>query len=489
MRNLLSKSHLRQLEIFEYLVDYPSISITKLSKFIKVSEKTLRLDIQELNNLIAPSQINASQFSGLSLELSAEASIESIYSLFLFSSTEFLIIEQIFFKKFKTLDHLAESLFISTSTLRRLITTINKHLATIDFQIDSQSLDLIGDENQICNFINYYLEEKYRDSSAIFSKTQIDALSQLLIHISNIGNLPMNYPILERLRMINMIILTRIKNGHHFSYTSKQLNQIPKDIINNPFVQKLFKATFSITLTDNVFYQLFFFFFNKKYCQTFQQLEDLAKQDPATREFVESLIAFLENISADLSIQLKNKNELVVKLYNIDTLHYGDTYILYNKYHTFTQLVTHDYSNLYKFIKKEVSQNLPIKNKNWSKNDINRLFYMLITYWDGLATGIEKKVKVFSVGLFFDTDVKHMNLLKDQLSYFFNNRLTFTIISELTTSDLKANACNFDILLTNLFNIQIENTKTITLPLAIQTSDLKKIDEVYLELLNREQTI
>lgn len=167
----------------------------------------MRQDVQELSILIAPNEIKST-------------SIESIYSLFLFPNTEFLIIEHIFFKKFNALDYLSESLFISLSTLQRTIVTINQTLASLNFQIDSQTFDLVGNESSVCNFMIHYFEEKYRDSFSVFSKLQLKALNKLVIHALNAENITINYPDLEKIRVWSMVILYGIKAGHRFTYSS-----------------------------------------------------------------------------------------------------------------------------------------------------------------------------------------------------------------------------------------------------------------------------
>lgn len=484
MRELLSKPEYRQLQVVEALYNGSSISITNLCKRLDVSDKTLREDIQKLNHLLTPSEINISAVSGLTLVLGNHMSIESIYSRFLDRSTEFKIIEHVFFRDFEALDHLAEHLFISTSTLRRMITNINKNLKLIDFKIDSQTLDLVGDEKKICNFIIHYFDEKYRDSSAIFPNLQLQVINQILLHGLKSKNIPLNYPDLEKLRIWTMVIIYRIKAGHCFTYSKKQHAKIPKNIVSNPLFKRLFKTTFSISLTEDVFIQIFYFLFNKNFCATVEQLQILSKKDTTIDAFVTSLGLFLEDISMKFSIELKNKEELILNLFNLDSLYYGKSYILYNRYQAFIELSTHDYSNFYKFIKREIKKNAPIKNKNWSNDKINNVFYILITHWTDLAHEIEKKIKIFSVGLFFNTDIEHITMIKDQLSYFFENKLTFTIIDDLSINSMKKNARNYDILLTNLFNIEIKKTKIIVLSLTLTTSDIQKIDEAYIELLN-----
>lgn len=487
MRELLSTSDLRQLEIIEFLYATHSSTLNKLSLSIGTSEKTLRQDIEKINILIAPSKIKVSPKLGLMLQFSPQMSIESIYSLFLFSSTEFLIIESIFFHKSRTLDSLSESLFISKSTLRRTITTLNKNLLSLNFKIDSQKLDLVGNESQICNFMIHYFQEKYKNSAAIFPKMQLKVLDQLFLLAMKIQEAEPNYPDMEKLRIGTIVILTRIKTGHKKVYSKKELNKIPPHMLNNVLVQRLFKATFSIPLTTGTVYQLFYFFFNNNYCYDIDSLTRLSKKDSETAEFVAALYLFLENISKKLAINLTNQDELVLNLYNLDSLYYGKTYILYDKYQSFLESVTHDYSDFYQFIQNEINLDPYIKKKNWSQDAINSFFYMLITHWPDLANEIEKSIKVFSVGVFFSSDIEHTKMLYDQLSHLFQDRLNFTIINALTVNELKKQAKNYDILLTDLFNVYIKDTVTIVLPLAPHPSEFKKIDTVYRNLLRQSE--
>lgn len=489
MRELLSVADLRQLQIIEFLYKTHSSTLNKLSLAIGASEKTLRQDIKELNAMISPSKIKVSPKLGLMLQLSKQMSIESIYSLVLFSSTEFSIIESIFFHKSKTLDSLADSLFISKSTLRRTIVTMNSALLSLNFQIDSQKLDLVGNESQICNFIIHYFQEKYRNSAAAFPKMQIKVLDQLFLFALKEESVEPNYPDMEKLRFWILVILVRIQTGHNRTYTEEQLKKIPSSLTSNILIKRLFKVTFSVPLTPDTIYQLFYFFFNNSYCSNLNDLNKLTSEDPDKAEFVASLYLFLENISKKLSIKLINQDELVLNLYNLDSLYYGKSYILYDRYQAFIESITHDYSNFYQFIKSEINLDPYIKKKNWSQDAINVFFYMLITHWPDLANEIEKNLEIFSVGLFFSSDIEHTQMIHDQLSYLFHNRLHFSIINVLTLNDLKKKAKNYDIILTDLFDFQTKESITIVFPLVPNISDFKKIDDAYLSLLRKSDPL
>lgn len=483
MRSVLSNLHKRHLSILERIYNDESLSINKLSKILIVSEKTVRQDIQELNNLIKPSKISISSISGLSLKTSSEMSIESIYSLFLFNSIEFEIIEIIFFKKFHSLDLIAESLFISTSTLRRMISNINRSLHDINFKINIKTLDLIGDETQICNFMVHYFDEKYRDSFMTFPKMQLNVLDKLFLSFFKQEKIQVNYPDLEKLRNWSMVILTRIKNGHRFSYTKEEHDKLPKKLMSNLLIKKLFKAVFSMELTPDVFYQTFYYFFNTNYCKNFEQLIELSARDTETASFIDALNLMLESVASKLSIDLTDKEKLILDLFNADALYYGKPYILYDKNQENIESITHNYSNFYQFLKSEIAQNPFIKQKKWERDAINSFFYMLITHWPNLAHSIENKIPVFSVAMFFNTDIEHVRMLQDRLSYFFQHRLKFTIINSLTISDLKNSINQYDILLTNIFNIDMNNVRIIVLPLALKPCHLKIIDNAYIELV------
>lgn len=489
MRTLLSKSHLRQLKIIDILDKIPSMTLKNLSNIINSNQKTLRQDIKELNILIAPNSIETSPQFGLILVLNYETSIESIYSLFLSRSIEFQIIENIFLKKSKTIDSLADSLFISTSTLRRIVSTLNNQLKSIHFKIDLLKLDLIGDESQIRNFMIHYLEEKYRDSNLVFPKNQLEMLDKLFEFVLHEENRIPNYPDIEKLRIWIMVILIRVQHGHQKQFKKKDFNKIPEFFVANSNINRLFKATFSITLTKNILLQIFYVFFNNNYCQNISDLNNLAKTHTHTAEFVRSLNLLLINISKTLSINLERKDDLVLNLYNLDSLYVGNTYVLYNKNQAFIESLTNDYSNFYQFVKNEIDSEPFLKKKNWSQDAINHFFYMLITHWPDLAHEIERNTTIFSAALFFNTDLEHIQMIKDKLSYVFQNKFSFTIIDVLTINDLQNQQKTYDILLTNLFNIKIDGTLIIAFPLAVHASDLKKIDDAYGELLQKSKNI
>lgn len=489
MRDILSKVELRQLELIEYLYENNTSTLNDLSLISGSSRKTIRHDIQELNGKISPSQIIISKDSGTFLQLDTHTSIEYIYSQFLFSSTEFLIIEYIFFQKYKTLDDLADALFISLSTLRRLINRINQSLRPCNFKIDSQKIDLIGDEKLIYNFIVRYFEEKYRNTTSIFSEIQLNTIDQLIIYAAKEDDLDTNYPYMEKLRLWIMVILIRITNGHSYIPSQEQLDLVKTNFITNQSINQSFKATFKIDLTNIVFFQLFYCFFDKNYCRNLEELTLLAKKNDEVNIFIHSLTSFLEDIAETLSIEIENKEELVLNLFNLTPLNSGKPFILNDKYRTFITSITHDYSHFYDFITDTVSRNLLNVGIDWDEDAINTFSYMLITNWNGLVQQIENNIKVFSVGLFFETDMGHVNMLREQLTYYFKNRLTFTIIDKLTLSEFKNETKNYDIILTNLFSLDISNSIVIVLSRTLTPSDLKNIDNTYLKLLHQSKKL
>lgn len=94
-----------------------------------------------------------------------------IYSYILSDSLEFKLLETVFFLESFSTESLAEKLFISASTLRRLIKTMNKKLVKYNFYISSSPYKLIGSETAIRNFIIHLFFEKYSRQITLFLKS------------------------------------------------------------------------------------------------------------------------------------------------------------------------------------------------------------------------------------------------------------------------------------------------------------------------------
>lgn len=153
MEELLESSLLKHYDIISFLLDKDWMTISRVAEETRIPARTIRQNIGTINQYIAPAKIESSQRFGIRLTYDASHNPLYIYTAIYRQSTRFLILEQLFMHHFPSLAQFSEALFISESTLKRHIQALNQTLPHYGFHIDTQTLDLVGDENKIYFFI------------------------------------------------------------------------------------------------------------------------------------------------------------------------------------------------------------------------------------------------------------------------------------------------------------------------------------------------
>ena len=161
MEELLESSLLKHYDIISFLLDKDWMTINRVAEETRIPARTIRQNIGTINQYIAPAKIESSQRYGIRLTYDSAHNPLYIYSAIYRQSTRFLILEQIFLQHFLSIAQFSEALYISESTLKRHIQVLNQILPHYGFHIDTQSLDIIGDEKKIHFFYYTYFLERY----------------------------------------------------------------------------------------------------------------------------------------------------------------------------------------------------------------------------------------------------------------------------------------------------------------------------------------
>ena len=476
MRKILSTHDLRVLHIVEYLHLHEQPSVSEICRFFNITSKTLRTDINFINEYCMPLHITTHNFDGIFLDIPQNYTVEYLYETILSNSTEFKIIETVFFDETHTVDSLAEKLYLSTSTVRRLIKRINKALVSEDFSISLTPLKIVGNETNICNFIIYYISEKYTGRKKPFSRIQLNVLDKMFISATKSNGHTVNFPQIEKLRIWIMVIIIRLQNGNHTDVYTPFSEDVDLSALENPLFKNLFKLTFKVELTDEVIFRLFYPFINENFAVNQQTLTSMVQKKPEVAEKVTALRTLLDNIALKMNIPQPNQNEVLLNLYNISIFQYGKPYILYNRYQYFVDSIEKDYPEFIAVFKEELSKS---NLGELETHTINSFAYTIFTNWQNLMLELEKLAPKMSVGLFFNTDVEHMRMLKDKITYLFNNNLESTIIMDLSLKSFTKHAQKYDIVLTNITGLHVNNVPVFCVPVFPTTKDWVVIHNYY----------
>ncbi|EUJ47582.1 helix-turn-helix domain-containing protein [Paenilisteria rocourtiae] len=480
MKNCLSKQHLRHLKIINLLYSNKNMTLDKISFTLGFNSRTLRKDIEQINDYAAPAEILSSK-TGFYTYIPMNYNIDYLYAAILRDSTEFSLIEEIFFNENHSIDSLSEKLFISSSTLRRTISYLNKTLKKKKIKISSQPLILTGSEPEICNLIIHVMEEKYGIANIPFPKIQVGALDKILTWVAKTNEQRLDFCELNRLRLWIMVILTRVRNGHIQAKDAKFPEGIDTSLLKNKVLTGLFKSVFKIELTEQVAYSLFGIFINTKFAFNYEHLEKLVASDDAVKVSVEKNSQLLDTLSNRLDIPIENKEHILINIYNtvaLSTNLSSENYILYNSNQALVNRITNQHPYFTDILNEALKKIFGTTGYNTHRRDT--LTYILLTHWRNLAIHLQQGTPTVSVGILLDTDIEHMELIKDELHVRFDNKFNVSIAEEFTLPAFKKNASMYDIIVTNIPGLSFKNdTMVVCISMFPTPLDIKNLQNCY----------
>lgn len=475
MKTILAKHLTRQLNLLEYLDSKQPIQQSHILNDLNYDSKTLNKDIYLINNYIKPLSIETNIKKGIQLKIPQNYTFDYIYSQILTESAELSLIEQIFFFESHSLNSLSELFLISSSTLRRTIANLNKILKKDHIRIQTTPLKLVGSEKKICIFVSQLLTEKYFNSSLPFSEIHIKAVDKILNIAAKTNKQTLGYAEFERVKIWILVSIIRLQNGNLIRDVSSFPDSIDTSFLNNNDLKILFKATFHIQLNKRNALHIFSPFLNGKYAVDEQHLENLANSDTTTKEFVNQIDNLILYLSKTFKIPISDYKKLTYSVYKPFLLKYNSNFNFSYRRQHFVNTMTNQHQFFIKTLEKEMNKNHTILKND----DLYLLAYFLIINWEQLVIELNNTSPAMSIGLFFKTDIGHEAFIKEKLNYYFKNRLTITILNNLSLSDLEKKAKEHDLMITNISGLEFYATPHLCFPLYPTMKEFELIEIYY----------
>lgn len=479
MRNLLNKQSLRQLELLEYLYDNSWTTLDAACQTLGYSKMSIRNDIQFLNQASKNFTIKTSKKQGILLSFPINYSRTCIYSFVLTNSIEFKLLETIFFNETHSSESLAAELYISVSTLHRLIKNLNKKLSFLNFSISCIPHKLIGSEMAIRNFMIQLIIEKYSHANYPFSNAQESLLEKMFMFIEVRSCFSLNYSDIDKLKIWTIVTIIRIKNKHTIQFSDTNPNRSFNNLLSNRMIVLDFKKHFNLKLTKPLLNQLLILFSNDRYARNPLQLESIKIKNSRNWHLYDKCKRLLILISDDIGVKIPNFEHVLLHLFNEINMYYGQNHLLFDKKKD--------------FIRNSISQNVVFykcflqnyqkifTTYNTSESQLYNLCYCLLIHWKQLIIELEKKNPCTTIGIFFNSDLEHMNLLCEYIQSKFNQECIVTVIHQRSITQLKKNASQYDIIITNIDGIILPKTPIYCCSLLPTIDDLAVIGKLIRE--------
>ena len=313
-------------EIFTYIRQNDLVSAKHLSSLLKITERTIRSDIQTINEIIKDkgAQIKLKRKAGYYIEINDQekyhtflSSIEQINTINPELDTsqdriKYLLNLLLYSDEYMTLDDLADNIYVSKNTLQNYIKTLKNIFSKYNLEYISKTnagVKVIGneDDKRKClvenvlsfNFQNYvtgFTKEEY----TLFEGIDLDLLKQIISNKLKKAQIKTN-----DFNFKNLVIhFALMISGIQFDCYINTNNAIKIDDNYTDFINDIsleIENTFNITISEG----------EKKYLYSHlvanTQLNDLVDNDNKIKELVEEL---LNNIYLDYNFDLR-KDEIL----------------------------------------------------------------------------------------------------------------------------------------------------------------------------------
>lgn len=477
MKQILSSKTRRQLELVELLFENDWITFVKASELLAIPTKTLKTDLNEVELLIDHITIETSKKYGIRLNVDPVLSIANIYQIFLRNSVEFQIIETIFSNHFNSMVELAEELFISISTLKRIVSRVNKTLQLEGFNINLKKMALSGDPLSICNFMQRYYKEKYALAENLLSTSQLAVLDNVLLctlreHFSDTVSFT-NFSFFNKLRICTYTVILFLKNN-----AVDFLNNTSGDsfiVLTDTNICNEFYRQFALQLTPFTLKNMLYQFFDPQYIRTMDCLFSEAKKHPHIQRTYKKISLLIQDLEKKMNCPCTKFNDILLHLYNLDNQLHGRTYIFHDTNKEFYLSLVHNYGH---FVSEMIQSLHAVFYRTVHKEFIVfEAFFILFTEWPDFLESLERSVPSLKAGLLFDADKDFVEILARKTDYYLNNRFICTPLQISSLAELEKVSQSFDCIITNLPEISLSKIPVIVTPIVF---DVKSFDKLML---------
>lgn len=274
MKNLLKSSDRRRLEIAEILFDQEDwVTLDYLASKVHSSKRILKYDFVNFEETFNDFSIKTSH-QGVRLVFHQNKGFKTLYNNVLEQSISFRLLETIFLNETYSTPELADELFISPSTLYRLIDHSNKVTNSYGFEIQTNPCQLVGDEEKIRHFFIKYFYEKYTRLDWPHKSEEAEALDNLLFFFIDFTQTPIDFAYYNIFKLITIVNLLRYKNGHFIHIDTNKINfsEIMSDLTQHSKTFKYFEKTLNLEINNEFIHQIFTPFIQKGYSLTLDRL-------------------------------------------------------------------------------------------------------------------------------------------------------------------------------------------------------------------------
>ena len=469
MRDLLSKKSHRQLELLELLFEHKRwFHRSELAELLNCTERAVKDDLSHVKSAF-PDLIFHSSTNGIRIINTDDSDIEMVYHHFFKHSTHFSILEFIFFNEGCQAESICKEFYISSSSLYRIISQINKVIKRqFQFEISLTPVQIIGNERDIRYFFAQYFSEKYYFLEWPFENFSVEPLCKLLALVYKETAFPVNFATQRMLKLLLVTNLYRIKFSHFLEVEKNSFNnELLESFMQAEGIEDIvasFDSEYHISLNKEVIGQLFVSYFQKMFFIDEEVFLSYAKTDSYVKKSYRLLGELVDQVSREYNLQIDNKDNLIWHLHNTAHLHRQELsteFILFDQKGNTIKNFQNIFPRFVSEVKEGIEHYLEGLDMDCNSMKVNHLSYTFITHSKHLVLNLLQNQPKLKVLVMSNFDQYHAKSVAETLSYYCSNNFELEVWSELELSLESLKDSPYDIIISNFIIPPIENKRLI----------------------------
>lgn len=483
MRSLFSNSQRRQLKIIETLLNSEQLyTYTQLEALIQASLPSLKEDLNFIENIFSDQMTLHQTNSGVMAYFKNNISYEFFHQYYITHATPFQLIEQIFYRDDYSIEEAANHFSISTSTVYRLISQINK-LTKAKYQITltTKPIQFRGNELDIRYFFTEYFKQKASSLEWPFDHVSRDLITEFVRIPFSYIDPRQSFASFRNFLLETTVNLFRIQQGYNFELRSldpKKINACEL-LLSEPEFQvalQAVEAAFAIEIDAHQLYRIFINYLHENYALSTMDL----MQTPNHHQSFQKLSKMVYRLCDEFNISTENSRDLVISLHNLvhsENLHIGNQPLVINRNHRFNQMARFLQADFYDRVRQMLDDYLIEMELSISDNGKDFIIVCLYTQWKELYNHLKTYIQQPKLMILSDFNTGHEKLVEAFIKDHFKNNLTIVRHSKVDLSYEDIKASEADIIISNFTIQEIPGKEIIHFSALPNISTLKKIEE------------
>lgn len=480
MNDLLQQNERRKLRLAEILIRRGDwVKLKELTEELECSERILKYDLKSFKDNLTDFKIESSHH-GIRLIFSKNKGFKNIYENIYENSHIFQLLELLFFDETLSIDDIAEQLFISSSTLYRVINHANQVVQQYNFQIATNPCKIVGDEENIRCFYYQFFFEKYSILTWPYNGQNDKMIEDLLYFFMTLTDFEADFAYYNIARLILLVNLARYQKGH-FVHNEQNVVDIDTLLVDTAISNQeieYFKNEFNLDINENFAAEVMSPFLQSGYSFSYEHLMKKTQHTPQTLKEVEALENLIVEIAQENKISLSNKENLTLKLYNIIHLENCDPRsgcILYNRNQLFTEGLQKYFPVFYDSIHQKIVAYRKQHGLNTNQRAVNYMIYTLFVEWENLFVELRQNFHKIKILIISNRTSAHSWMLKNFLDAEFKDYTISQIYNDTIISIDILKKLDYDLIIANFPIPELETKEIIYIENFPTRNELKEV--------------